>query len=695
MNKTSYLGSIDGLRAISITLVFLYHLVPQIISGGFLGVDVFFVISGYVISKSLFEERNKTGKFELIKFYIRRFKRIFPILFLVTTFSILLYFKFGYLSQNQRIIETALTALVGISNLYFLKENADYFLLDTINPLEHTWSLGVEEQFYLFYPTLLLLLYFVKNRIKIFLKQFPLFFIFFLSVISFFIFFFSNDDFLSNFYSPIARSWQLMLGALLYIGLFSEDKFSIKLNSENIFFTNLIIFLTLFLIIILSLWYFSETNFRAGTVVISILTVIIIFFLQKKQNFILLDNKIIIFLGKISFSVYLWHFPIIYLTELYFDGLSFYFFSVICTLLISSFSYLYVENPIRTSNLFLNLGKKKLYSIILAIFVIFIVAVIFRIEIRSNLSNLNSLPVTFNYFNKKIESLNFDENRLTKIYDFKGISAHAFCRENMEIKIKDIDALKKLNCMHVNGKSNKLIILLGDSHSFHYLPGMKSLFKNYNFYHSYVPCLFSDKFASISRIEPNKNKKILECLTGIDNMILKIRNFEKNYGEGSIQIVISQRLYSRLIEMDVYDEKSNRVYDKKSLYIIYYENLKSIISKFKSTTKVFLIMPTPDFRNIQGISLICILKKRNFCEIKKTQVKKKFKKIYEIYNKIDKEFANVSTIDNTDKLCPKQTCKVYDKNIDKLFYSDNNHLSLEFSETIGIKINNIIKKNDN
>ena len=359
MAKINYLGFIDGLRGISVALVFLFHLIPEKFSGGFLGVDIFFVISGFVISKSLFEEKKKTGKFQLIKFYIRRFKRIFPVLFFVIIFCTIFYFKFGHLTQNQRVVESSLTALFGISNLYFLRENNDYFLGNTINPLGHTWSLGIEEQFYLFYPSLLLFFYFLRNNFKNFFKEAPITFLFLLLIISLYLFIFSKNNLLGNFYSPFARSWQLMLGVLVYISLFSEDKFLDKLLLKSAYFSNIIALISLVIIIILSLFYFNENDFRIGSIVISFLTIIIIFCLAEKNNSILLNNKILIFFGKISYSIYLWHFPIIYFSELYFEGINFYFFVILFTILLSLFSHTYIENPLRKSSLFLNLDKKK------------------------------------------------------------------------------------------------------------------------------------------------------------------------------------------------------------------------------------------------------------------------------------------------------------------------------------------------
>src|SRR5690349_14895377 len=154
LNRRSYFAGIDGLRAIAVLAVLLYHFDHRLLPGGFTGVDIFFVISGYVISKSLAETAGAGVKDFLLGFYKRRILRIAPALvavLTVTSLASVLFIPNDWLSgPNKR---TAITAFFGISNIYLVTSADGYFSTRIpFNPFAHTWSLAVEEQFYVFYP---------------------------------------------------------------------------------------------------------------------------------------------------------------------------------------------------------------------------------------------------------------------------------------------------------------------------------------------------------------------------------------------------------------------------------------------------------------------------------------------------------------------------------------------------------------
>ena len=145
--KIDYRKDIDGLRSISVLFVIFYHLYPNIFNGGFLGVDIFFVISGYVITQSLYNSEKKDFFSYIKNFYARRILRIYPLLVLVSLVTILLTLIFFSYSDFDFIFYSFITSIFGISNLYYIKTGRDYFLDEIDNPFLHTWSLGVEENF--------------------------------------------------------------------------------------------------------------------------------------------------------------------------------------------------------------------------------------------------------------------------------------------------------------------------------------------------------------------------------------------------------------------------------------------------------------------------------------------------------------------------------------------------------------------
>lgn len=208
-----YRSDIDGLRALAIIPVVLYHAKTEPFSGGFVGIDIFFVISGYLITLLISEEIRK-GTFTILDFYERRVRRIFPALFFVilicSIISSLILFPLPFRDFGQSII----AATLFVANILFYKE-AGYFGADSeMNPLLHTWSLSVEEQFYVIFPIVLLVAYkYFHGRWKLFLIP--------AATLSLILNIWAVSPFPSaTFYLFPTRAWELLLGSFLALGLF-------------------------------------------------------------------------------------------------------------------------------------------------------------------------------------------------------------------------------------------------------------------------------------------------------------------------------------------------------------------------------------------------------------------------------------------------------------------------------------------
>ncbi len=207
-----YRPDIDGLRALSIVAVVAYHAFPALLPGGFVGVDIFFVISGYLITGIILQGL-QTGQFSLAGFYRRRIQRIIPAVLLILLFClaagwwVLLPYEYAMLGKQTG------AAAVFVPNILFWTE-AGYFDTDSrLKPLLHLWSLGVEEQFYLVWPLLLLLLAKVKGK--------AIYLIGGLLLASFAASTLLTTDMATRFFLPQFRVWELLLGALLACGPFS------------------------------------------------------------------------------------------------------------------------------------------------------------------------------------------------------------------------------------------------------------------------------------------------------------------------------------------------------------------------------------------------------------------------------------------------------------------------------------------
>ena len=212
-SKPNYRADIDGLRAIACLAVVFYHAFPNKLPGGFIGVDIFFVISGFLISSILFRNLFNPlapGKVNIVDFYIRRIRRIFPALIVVLLFCIIIGNFIYYPDEYKLLMKHVFGGSTYISNLLYYKETGDYFNVGSNQkPLLHLWSLGVEEQFYIVFPIFLWLVYKFKISVLFFLVSF--------TVISFGANLYDVLDGISTraFYMPWTRFWELSIGAVL------------------------------------------------------------------------------------------------------------------------------------------------------------------------------------------------------------------------------------------------------------------------------------------------------------------------------------------------------------------------------------------------------------------------------------------------------------------------------------------------
>ncbi len=336
-----YRRDIDGLRGLSVLAVILYHADLALFSGGFVGVDIFFVISGFLITSILLDDA-KADKFSIVKFYERRIRRIFPALFfmllIVSLISTILLLPPDLKDYGQSLAATALS----LSNVHFWSE-AGYFDMDSrYKPLLHTWSLGVEEQFYIFFPLLLFLIYRFKQQKKILF----LFGGVFLLSLSFSIW--STPLYPKfSFFLPATRAWELMLGSLLALNRLPQIR--------NITANNVMAAIGLTAILAPVFLYSEATLFPGLNALAPCLgTGIIIHSGIKQQTAIhrLLALKPTVLIGLISYSLYLWHWPLFSLYRYYNvnalsvnETLSIIFISTI----IAYLSWRFIERPFRDS----------------------------------------------------------------------------------------------------------------------------------------------------------------------------------------------------------------------------------------------------------------------------------------------------------------------------------------------------------
>ena len=297
-NETRYRADIDGLRAISILLVVGYHAQPWLVPGGFVGVDIFFVISGFLITRIILTEA-KAGTFSALKFYARRVRRIFPALIVVLAVTYLIGW-FVLLPESFALLgESTAAGVAFVSNLFQFGQSG-YFAPDaTENPLLHLWSLGIEEQFYIFWPLLLVVMFGSKHR---------RFWIGAVAGASFgvsLMVFFGYKEW--SFYSPISRAWELLAGGILANRLVeSPDKRPLSLHD------NAVAAIGMLAIVGSAIALNRESLFPGAYALLPVLgAVLIISSPNAAVNRILLSSRAMVWIGLISYPLYLWHWPLL------------------------------------------------------------------------------------------------------------------------------------------------------------------------------------------------------------------------------------------------------------------------------------------------------------------------------------------------------------------------------------------------
>lgn len=354
MNKhrhTRYMPGLDGLRAIAVLAIIIYHLNKQWLTGGFLGVDTFFVISGYLITSLLLKEFEETGSINLKQFWLRRIKRLIPAVFvLVGVVSMMTLILKP--DQIVNIKHDAFAAIFYVSNWWYIMTDVNYFEQFAFMPLKHLWSLAIEEQFYIIFPIVLItLLLTVKKYRNITL----IFWI--VSLVSLLLMVLISEPHMEHsrvYFGTDTRLQTMLLGVLL---AFLWPPFKLKANPPRILSHTIDGLGIVSTVVIIMLFIFVDDNsdwiYNGGFYVISVLTLFVILSVVHPSAYFakVIGNPLFVYIGKRSYSLYLWHFPVIsFIHSYYVEGqipIYVYVLDIITTLILAELSYRYIETPFR------------------------------------------------------------------------------------------------------------------------------------------------------------------------------------------------------------------------------------------------------------------------------------------------------------------------------------------------------------
>lgn len=450
-----YRPEVDGLRALAVLSVVLYHAEfyikgEKILQGGFIGVDIFFVISGYLITSIVLKEL-EAGRFSFISFYDRRARRILPALFVVILASVPFALHLLLPIAMEDYSGSVLSAILMVANFWFAASDSYWGEPSALKPFLHTWSLAVEEQFYLGFPLLLLVCWKRLRRIVL-----PLLLVIFFSSLAYAQLMYAEQPQNVFFLLP-ARAWQLLAGGILaYLeltrGLAKPSGMASWLMPK-----------IGIVMILASIVSFSEnTPHPSVLTLIPVLGVVLLIRYSSPEEWVtrVLSARVIVFIGLISYSLYLWHYPIFAFQRISLGNIGdlHKWLGIVLAFILAIASYFFVERPCRRKELITT--PKFLFCI----------------------GGLAAALLTFNYISYASAGLpgryvDFSKLIAYEHYDYET----PFMSHSCFLHPEDLPQDKLFpNCQYnVDDSSSKPVLMLwGDSNAAHLIPGIRSQYES-------------------------------------------------------------------------------------------------------------------------------------------------------------------------------------------------------------------------
>lgn len=657
-----YRKEIDGLRTIAVIPVILFHAGVELFSGGFVGVDIFFVISGYLITTIILKEK-ENGNFSLIRFYERRARRIAPALFLVMASSIVCAWFWLSPAHMEDFSQSLVAVPLFVSNILFYSESGYWGVENELKPLLHTWSLAVEEQYYVLFPLFLMLMW--RFSKKWLISSFVI-----IALASFLL-----ADWLSSF-NPSAgffllssRAWELAIGAgIAFYFLYYKSEMHTLLEDKR--FDDVLSFLGLGLIAYAIFVFDEQTPFPSVYALIPTIgtALIIIFSSEKTIVGKVLGSKVPVGIGLISYSAYLWHQPLfsfskhLSLTE---PTLLTLLTLALLSLVLAYLSWRFIEAPFRDKNKY---SRKQIFTFTTIGSLFFIV-----------FGSVGYLTKGFEF------RLDDDVAQAVKLAT-ERVSKEQLCE-----KITADESAKQPYCTLIPS-NEKFIFLYGDSHASKLFPVAKTLFKKTPY-----GVLASSKrgcpsILGISRLKGTSQDPCNEHNKAVYQYLIETPEIE--------YVVLSAR-WTELIEGTRFDNKegglepgvkSKLAVANEDGFVIYHPETNrellmnafslSINALLQAGKKVILIYPVPE----AGWDVPDYIVKYSFNHPELAFNAQVASTSYDVFKDRNKNtykiLSNIPAHPNFYKVMPDELlcntalsdrCVTQNKGV--LLYSDNNHLS--------------------
>lgn len=621
-----YRQDIDGMRAMAIIAVILYHAFPKVFPGGFLGVDIFFVLSGYLVIGKLCDSH-----FNLKQFYIRRIQRILPsLVLLLATFMTLGYF-FLYANEYQSLNRHVMASLL-FSNHWLLIHEMGYFdSLADFKPLLQLWSLSIEEQFYLFLPLMTFLFYKKKWPLKVGVGC--------LLVISLIFNVTLNFQGVDTYYLPSCRLWEFCLGGLLV----SNNRFKKDFSG------------VVFILFIVALCFLNSVQYRLLMNLLVCVGTSLLIIHPGWVNRHILQRPGMIYLGLISYPLYLWHWSLLSFFRIIYAGaigLGLTMGLIVLSVFLSVLTYKWVETPIRRS-----VSQTKI--VFFCLFLLLVLGLMASIiDMRQGL--------IFRPINLERQIL-LDDLQHFDDYKKKFTKCH----------IDGVDLCLK------NDRKNPSYVVWGDSHAEHLFPGLVSQLPHKSGMlistHSCPPLLGVQAFWQgdvDSCLQTNQHIfQALKKLSSVKVVILSaVGLFYISNTMSSDQMIdaFSPAYFHLQLAHDAGEDKSE----------VFLHGMQQSINALQKLGKKVIVLEDNPLLPIMPIQCLArpLQKKQDFCQLPLNQVQKIQSSYHQLLLKLRLKNPKILFYSSLDGLCHDNQCPIIENG--HFLYRDSQHLSLAASEQL-------------
>lgn len=527
-SKSKYRPEIDGLRAFAVIAVIINHFNKNLLPSGYLGVDIFFVISGYVITSSLAGRDSKNFLGFLSGFYERRIKRLVPTLVVFVLITSILISLFN--PEPSVVLGVGWRSLLGISNIHLYWASTDYFAQSTeLNPFTHTWSLGVEEQFYLLFPFLVWFSGFARQSRNGARNLFLWIGALTVASLTGFIYLYQTNQPAAYFLMP-PRFWELAAGCLIFIGF--QKRAKIEQALEHV--PPLLVVSAM-----IGVMFLPNDAAVPATISIVVLSAILIACLKSgTAAFSAFTNERVVFIGLISYSLYLWHWGVLSISR-WTIGIHWWSapFQVILMLLVGSTSYAVVERPLRS----ISSRQKNIPLVCSAGLVTIVLTASLVAALKLRISGVSSSTRLYLLANPgtKLLTMNLGKGEILRelaseyaprwednVYD-EGTSRFAKCLFSKTVSDADFKSCARPSLEKQNLINN--IYIFGDSHAANYAFGIRKAFPGRV---SMVTVGSGCGYLSLKDAK-KLNSVVLNC----SDYVVKVNNFVATLGKGDIIVL--------------------------------------------------------------------------------------------------------------------------------------------------------------